>query len=484
MRKFLLTLTAFAATLTASAEWTASFEPVNDVKEMKGIQTVTAANGSVYVSSSYNQGFTFAGKDVTDPEGLTSACVVKYSATGEELWAVSMEGAATIYALDADTDGTLYIAGNFTDAVKYTGTDGVTAEMTSETVYSAFVAKISADGKVEAMEVITPAADTEIEGSFLYYPTASDIHVTPSKLQVEGDKIYVSAIFCGDVAELSWEGAYLNVWDFMYMDNRSAGVFSLSKNDLSEAKSIATVQNTESVSYNQYAPEAFSFVAENGIVYVSFIGLGNLTLTTAEGTKDFTFSTDGNGSNEHAFVLATISETTATKTFNTAAHSSLAATYDLFMESDGDNLIIGGTYFGELPFNTEITTENNDIFVASVKKADNTTNWTYTSENESEAICMTTTDKVFVAATTGTYTVNLATGEATIAEQVLCAANGGTTIYTEETKVCISSNGTPASIENAIATAQEDIRYNLAGQVVDKSYKGFVIANGKKLFVK
>lgn len=31
---------------------------------------------------------------------------------------------------------------------------------------------------------------------------------------------------------------------------------------------------------------------------------------------------------------------------------------------------------------------------------------------------------------------------------------------------------------------QEDIRYNLVGQMVDKNYKGLVIANGKKLFVK
>lgn len=483
MRKFLLTLTAFVATLTASAEWTASFEPVNDAEELKGIHTVTATDGSVYVSSAYNQGFAFAGKDITDPEGLTSACIVKYSATGEELWAVSMEGAATVYALDADTDGTLYVAGNFTDMVKYTGTDGVSAEMTcNETIYSAFVAKISANGVFEAVKVIAPAADSDIEGSFLYYPETGDIHVTPQKIQVDGDNIYVAAFFGGDVAELSWEGSYVNVFDFMYMDNKSVGIFSLSKNDLSEAQSIVTVQNTESVSYDQFYPEAFSFVVENSIVYAGFIGFGNLTLTTANSAEKFTFANTEEGQ-EHSFVLATIGETTTTNTF-AAKHNKMYVPYNLFMEANGDNLIIGGTYYGELYFNTETTTENTDFFVASVKKDDNTTNWSYASESESKAICMTIAENVFVAATTGTYTVDLTTGEAIVAEQVISAANGGTIVYTDDTKVCISSNGTPAGIESIIATAQDGSSYNLAGQVVDGSYKGFVIVNGKKYLVK
>ena len=494
MRKFLLTLTAFVATLTASAEWTTSFEPVNDAAELKGIHTATAADGSVYVSSTYNQSFSFAGKDVTDPEGLTSACIVKYSATGEELWAVSMEGAATVYALDTDTDGTLYVAGNFTDVVKYTDADGISTEMTSETVYSAFVAKISTDGKMEAVKVITPAVNETVASAVgdpwdmgfdsPLYTMWDPIYVTPSKIQVDGDKVYVSAKYLGDVADLDWKGSYLDLWGMMYEDNYSMGVFSLNKADLTGAASVANVQMTGIIADTQYYPEAMNFVAENGTVYLGFIGFANLTLTTANATENFTFESSFDGSLEHAFVLATIGETTTTKTFKAAMHDKLAIPYNLFMESKGDNLIIGGTYYGELYFNTETTTENTDFFVASVKKDDNTTNWSYTSESESKAICMTIAENVFVAATTGTYTVDLTTGEAIAAEQVISAANGGTIVYTDDTKVCISSNGTPAGIENAITTAQDSISYNLAGQVVDGNYKGFVIVNGKKYLVK
>ena len=149
MKRLLLTLTAFVAVLTTFAEnkfdedWAASFTPVSDSIELKGVHTAAAADGSVYVSSTYNQPFTFAGKEIADPEGLTSAVIVKYDGNGKELWAVNMVGNAVVYALDTDADGTLYAAGNFMDKVEYTGTDGAKAEISSETVYSAFVAKIS-----------------------------------------------------------------------------------------------------------------------------------------------------------------------------------------------------------------------------------------------------------------------------------------------------------------------------------------------------
>ena len=501
MRKVLLTLTAFIATLTASAQWTASFEPVNDANELKGIHTTTATDGSVYVSSSYNQGFQFAGKDITDPEGLTSACIVKYDAEGKELWAVTLEGAATVFALDTDTDGTLYVAGNFTDVVKYTGADGVSAEMTSETVLSAFIAKINVEGKVENVKVITPTVNETVASAVgdpwgmgveePLYTMWDPIYVAPNKIQVDGDKVYVSAKYMGDVTELTWKGSYLDLWGMMYSDNYSMGVFSLNKSDLTGAASVANVQMTGVISDTQFYPEAMSFVAENGTVYVSFIGFQKLTLTTADKTEDFSFAVSEDGSkNEHALVLATIGEATTTKTFNVAAHDKLAVPYNLFMETNSDNLIIGGTYYGELPFNTEITTGelNSDIFVASVKKADNTTNWTYTSASESEAICMTiNNENALVASTVANYNVELTTGEGTTAtiSETLCCADGTTNVYVNESKVYVSSTTSEETgIESAVVNTTNGIRYNLAGQAVTNSYKGIIIVDGKKYIVK
>ena len=500
MKKVLLTLMAFVATMTVSAEWTASFEPVSEAAELKGIHTTTAADGSVYVSSSYNQGFSFAGKDVTDPEGLTSACIVKYSATGEELWAVTMEGAATVYALDTDADGTLYVAGNFTDMVKYIGTDGVAAEITCETVISAFVAKISTDGKFEVVKVITPAVNETIASAVgdpwgmgieePLYSMWDPIYVTPNKIQVEGDKVYVSAKYMGDVTELNWKGSYIDMWGMMYSDNYSMGVFSLNKADLTGATNVANVQMTGVISDTQYYPEAISFVAENGTVYVSFIGFQKLTLTTADKTEDFTFAVSEDGENmEHALVLATIGETTTTETFNVAPHSSLYTPYNLFMNVADENLIISGTYYGEFPFDTEVTTGENksDIFVASVKKAGNEVNWAYTSETESEAISVTINENVFIASTVGNFNIDLTTGEATpatITETISCT-DGATFISINEGKVCINNIAYEnSSVESAIINSEKGISYNLAGQTVENNFKGIVIVNGKKCLVK
>lgn len=502
MKKTLLTLVALVATLAASAQnqaWTASFEPVNDAKELKGIHTATAADGSVYVSSTYNQDFTFAGKVMENPDEWTSANIVKYSAEGNELWAIIMEGAAVVYALDTDADGTLYAAGNFTDVVTYTDATGATAEITSEGVFSAFVAKINAEGKVEAMKVITPVVNETVASAMgdpwgtgveePLYSMWDPIYVTPNKIQVDGDKVYVSAKYMGDVTELGWKGSYLDLWGMMYSDNYSMGVFSLNKANLDGAANVANVQMTGVIAETQFYPEAISFVANNGTVYVGFIGFQNLTLTTANGTEDFSFAVSADGAaNEHAFVLITIGETTTTKTFNAAAHDKLAVPYNLFMEANGDNLIIGGTYYGELPFNTELTSgEFSTIFMTSVKKADGAINWVYTGDSETAATCMTIADAAIIASTDASITsIDLTTGTATTTAttQTILCADKNIVVYTDDTEVCISASATTADIEEVITEQQAEVRYNLAGQVVDKNYKGFVIANGKKLFVK
>jgi hypothetical protein len=48
--------------------WISEFTPVSDAAELKGVHTTTTADGMVYVSSTYNQMFTFAGKEIADPE--------------------------------------------------------------------------------------------------------------------------------------------------------------------------------------------------------------------------------------------------------------------------------------------------------------------------------------------------------------------------------------------------------------------------------
>ena len=502
MKRLLLTLTAFVAVLTTFAEnkfdedWAAAFTPVSDSIELKGVHTAAAADGSVYVSSTYNQSFTFAGKEIADPEGLTSAVIVKYDGNGQELWAVNMVGNAVVYALDTDADGTLYAAGNFMDKVEYTGTDGAKAELAgSAEAYTAFIARISADGKFQQVKTLASVANAEVAASMMYFPMAGDVYVTPKKIQVDGDKVYVSANYTGDVAELAWKGSYINVFDFMYMDNRNVGLFAMSKVDFSGAKSIATVQNTEIVSYNQHYPEAFDFTVDNGTVYAGFIGFGNLTMQAAGSANNFNFNvaTDETGNKEHAFVLATINDKVSTKVYNAANHDKDAKPYNLFMNADGENLIIGGTFYGELPLDNQKTTGElaSDVFMASVKKADGTVNSTFVSGKESEATCMTIdNESAILSASIGeVYLMSLQSGEYTTQGAPAyvcidaCGAATKASVYCTEGKVCVNGSFNAAhSIEEIIRPVlpQNGLIYNLAGQVVNENYKGIVIKNGMK----
>ena len=485
--------------------WTSLFAPVSDAAELKGVHTVTAADGSVYVSSTYNQAFTFAGKEIADPEGLTSAVIVKYDGNGKELWAVNMVGNAVVYALDTDADGTLYAAGNFMDKVEYTGTDGVKAEISSETVYSAFIAKINKDGKFEAVKTITPAVNEKVASAVgdpwgegvesPLYSMWDPIYVAPNKIQVDGDKVYVSAKYMGDVAALGWKGSYIDMFGMMYTDNYSMGVFSVNKADLSGESNVANVQMTGVIAETQYYPEALSFVAENGTVYVGFIGFQQLTLTTAAGAKDFSFAASEDGSMEHAFVLATIGATTTTKAYNAAAHGKLSVPYNLFMNADGENLIIGGTFYGELPLDNQKTTGElaSDIFMASVKKADGIVNSTFVSGKESEATCMTIdNESAILSASIGeVYLMSLQSGEYTTQGSPAyacidaCGAATKASVYCTEGKVCVNGSFNAAhSIEEIIRPVlpQNGLIYNISGQVVNENYKGIVIKNGMKYF--
>ena len=436
MKKILLTLVVFVAALASSAQsvipngWYATFEPVSDANELNGIKTAASADGSVYVSSTYNKAFTFGGKEVADPEGLTSACIVKYNEKGQEQWAVALEGSAVVYALDTDADGTLYAAGSFIDVVKYTGTDGTTGELAGGAdSHSAFVAKISKDGKVESVKTIAPVINAAILESFMYFPEPNYVYVTPNNIQIDGEKVYVSATYTADVEELGWKATYLNVFDFMYMENKSAGIFSLDKANLANPTSVATVQNTENISYNQYYPEALDFTAENGTVYVGFFGFGNLTLATPAGNKDFTFgiSADESGNKEHAFVLATIGSDVNAKVFNTEMHAKDAKPYKVYMEKSGDNLFIGGTFFGQLPFDAQKNSGElaSDIFTASVKAADFSTNWTFVGQSESDALSMSVNgETVLISSKNIFHIINLANGEVqNTKEQTLIATD-------------------------------------------------------------
>ena len=171
MKKLLLMLVAFVATMSVSAKesgedamkWMKNFAPVANKADLDGLHTAVAPDGAVYASTTYDKVFEFAGKNITDPEGLLSSCIVKYDANGNEMWALPFIGKCVINAMTVDDDGILYVTGNYTDeAVSCTCTDGVTVDFAGSTeATAAFVAQISAQGVITAVRTFMPVANID-----------------------------------------------------------------------------------------------------------------------------------------------------------------------------------------------------------------------------------------------------------------------------------------------------------------------------------
>ena len=435
MKKLLLSLVALVAAVNLSAKdedeggWMKNFTPVADAADLKGVHVAQAGDGSVYVSSSQNAEFTF-GTSTVSASDLTGAIIVKYDKDGNEQWTTRMSGAATITTMNAAEDGTLYVAGTFTDEVSLILNEAP-AVMASEDVISAFVGKVSKDGGFTVVKTFTPETDATIaaatgdpwdigvEGPL--YNGWDPIYVTPTKIQVANGKVYVAARYTGDVPSIGWEGAYIDLGS--YDDDISAGVFMLDAATLGNAQSLCYVQKTGGIGlYTQNYPEALSFAIMNETPVVGFFGYGDLTLTPGTGEpKDYTFAPGS-----HPFVLAAFLEEGLTSIEYTAApHWKDAKPYKVFMEKAGDNVIIGGTFYGELPFDNSQTsgtvgTDGGDPtyafnfspFVASFNTNTGQLDWAGAAPLEASAIQMAVTGPEIHAATDkGIFTIETETGK-------------------------------------------------------------------------
>lgn len=517
MKKILLVLVAFLATVPVSAQnegWQKSFAPVANADDLAGVHTAVAGDGSVYTSSTYNQAFTVGDITVADPEGLTSSCILKFDKDGNAKWVVTLAGKCKIYAMTADADGTLYVAGSSSDEkVIATGTDGKHYEIVNPTKeewgdivvagQSAFLIKISAGGVVENLTTIEPAGP---EGVY-----SGEAFVRPSKLVLDNGILYVSCFYQGVVNSLGWEGRYVSYTDFdtfevSYVgDIISAGLFYVSASDLSGQKGLANVFATTDADLLfdglQCGPDAFDFVVYGGVPRVAFIGWGNVTLnSTNAGPQSFQFEMKENSNNEHALVLAAVNAPSNAIVFHAAPHDKIFASYNLVDATiAGDNCILGGTFYGNFPLDNTVTKEVNSSFVASIKMSDCSVNWAKANDEESQATCMIVTGEEIHASTDkATYVFKTANGELKSEQTMNQSFNDAdcyndkyvSTIYTNGTNVVVfSPKMNPSGIEAIKAAAKTGAAkiYNVNGVELSAPQKGLNIiktAEGTKKMMK
>lgn len=531
-----------AQTWTGDAKWSKSVTTGDPLSSLK-----VGADGSVYITGDYDATTAFGEITLANDDELPAGYVAKYNADGSEAWAIGFMGDADIVAIDVDAAGNAYVAVTITDEVVFSGTDGQANTVTSgdELHNALLIVKIDKDGSVLATKVIVSETNQEIaeqaidwgDGPEPMYGGWDPIFVQANNLKVVDDKVYVSVSYKGDVKadNVDWKGSYVNVWDMMYEDNRSAGILTVDASDLGNAASVLNVQMTGVVDYAQYFPEGLNFAVANGHVYAGLFGFGNLTITANDSAKDLEFESDGEGMNEHGFLLVTIPTTVDPLTntvpfsvtrYHAAAHERLNNFYNVSkMEVQDGNIYIAGVFNGELPFNTAKTSVGNcDMFVVSFSEHLNPAvpiNWAVTSgydegtssDNQEAVSCMIVNNgKVFAAGVAvqkdedGETRVEpltyLEIGENGATQQhdgpFFVGADdnqaGLTAVLTDNSKGSNATiDTTPAyqiavydspvvtaikSVETAPATA--DRIYNLNGQQVNQPQKGVYIMGGKK----
>lgn len=356
MKKVLLSMAVLLMGSAVNAQnlgtrsWQKTIEAIEDDGMMIQAPVAVAPDGSVYATGTFNKSFTFAGTSL-DPVA-TSAYVAKYSATGTEMWAQPLSGSATITCAATDAEGNVYVAGKYADEVTLGSADGnsrVIQGMKDGADYvtrqaSMFLAKYDANGHLKAVRTIIPAIDATINGSGMYLDLGV-MGFTPNHLQVAGGRVYVSALYSGDVRldDMAWEGHYVNSPEIgMYMDNNAAGIFSVSAANLTGAKSEALLQTKEEVITNQLVPEDVYFIVDGGTLYTAFAGQGELTLVTPNNHTDFSFAHNEAG-REHAFILAAIGASTTVKSFHGTADAAEAPVYtvDQMAVADGQLYVAG-----------------------------------------------------------------------------------------------------------------------------------------------
>ena len=529
MRKSLLTLVVFATALSAFAQtwnttplWSKDLTPVNDASQLSNTRTAVTADGIVYTTGTFNQAFTFGSSTVANDDEMTSAYIAKYSAEGVAQCAVSLYGAAVIKDMVTDGDGNVYVVGNFAEEVVVNSADATskTIQGMADTMEktSVFVAKYDADLKLMAVRAIVPQDCEELQDDEMY-PFLKVIGAEVNRVQVDGDKVYVSLLWTGDIVvdEMAWKGHYASIYD-MPIDVASAGIFSLKKADLTGASSVAVLGVKENAMEQTQEVESVNFTVVNGVVYAGFVGTGTQRLSTANGTEDLTMEMDDEGNREHAFILVKIGDTTTSKVYHTAKHDKLFQSYAVAkMLVEGENLYVGGTFYDQLGFDTSKTaTGASDMFVASVRHSDFSVNWTAisgydegdaTANEEVMKTMVVNKGKVFMAgvarvmsghATLNALTYNISgSGAISAGDNVEYAAifdNGAgktATIVNDGAKTTVTMYGSDevAGITTILDAQQRATRvYNLNGQHVADDItvlsRGVYIVNGKKVVVR
>ena len=390
----LMTVTAINAQVLGTTEWNKTlFTVANGTDATDGVMAIDD-NGNLFVSGALTTTATFGSYSV-EPIGVASY-IVKYNATGQEQWATAIQGAATIVAMDTDAAGNLYVAGQFADEIyvcNATNEDYIflTSSNSSDKT-AAFIAKYAADGALIGAQACEATIDPEVDASFMYF--GNNPQVLIKNIEVEGDNLYLSFTYNGDVTLGGYTLDAKYVFNSMgfgdYLDATSGAIIALNNSTFAPTALVANVSLMDGET--NYGLNAINFTVDKGEVYFAVVGYGNMTVQTASTAQNVQFAMDGMGTNEYGMV---VTKGGTIKVYNNIATSVYASPYNAIenMEVIGSDLFITGTFRGYCALDNTLSTidgdsekSTSDIFVASLKTSDLTTNWVTTTPDKGDTV--------------------------------------------------------------------------------------------------
>ena len=390
MRRFTFSMMLALATVAANAKdvldaptWTDNLTTTAEAKDLTRAAAMAVDNeGNSIVTGSFTKDLEFAASYL-EPVA-NSAFIAKYRLDGAKMWAAGLAGAATITTVATDAEGNVYAAGVFADQVAIKDANGetkatITGMADKVDKVSGFIVKYDKHGEYAASKTILAESAPEIAALDAIGVLSPSF--TAKKLVVDGNKLYLSASYKGNVAldGVTLQGKYACSEGWLYNDETTMCVLSFDAADLANASIVSVLGATEQLTNEAtYNTEDVNFAINDGKIYVAYVASGKDMTLTAAG-KDTKIETAYEASaTEHAYVLAAIDgDQVTTQVYHSVAtdNSNTLNTIDEMAYQKG-KLYLAGSFNQALPFDNTISYLGGcDAYAACLDAASLSKNW-------------------------------------------------------------------------------------------------------------
>lgn len=383
----LATVAANAKDVLDAPTWTDNLTTTTEAKELTRAAAMAVDNeGNSIVTGSFTKDLEFA--DSYLESVANSAFIAKYDKAGAKKWAAGLAGAATVTTVATDADGNVYAAGVFADQVAIKDASGetkatITGMADKVDKVSGFIVKYDKQGAYVASKTILAESDAEIAAKDEIGVLSPSF--TAKKLVVDGNKLYLSASYKGNVAleGVTLKGKYACSYGFLYSDETAMCVLSFDAADLANASIVSALGATEQLTNEAtYNTEDVNFAINDGKIYVAYVASGKDMTLTAAGKDTKIETAYEEGATEHAYVLAAIDgDQVTTQVYHSVAtdNSNTLNTIDEMAYQKG-KLYLAGSFNQALPFDNTISyLGGSDAYAACLDAASLSKNWAVAS---------------------------------------------------------------------------------------------------------